>query len=105
MSEPTTQPTPDHLWDLKTMTWKLPGEISELNGAGCPMEITLLDAKWLDPECHAGCQSLVIKNKCEALEKVLGYVVKYGERSGMARVRQVCQMTLDGEKIDDFFRS
>lgn len=28
--------------------------------------ITLLDAKWLDPECHKGCQSLVLKAKLDA---------------------------------------
>jgi len=31
--------------------------------------ITLLDAKWLDPECHQRCQSLVLKNKIESLQK------------------------------------
>jgi len=29
------------------------------------MGITLLDAKWLDPECHKGCQSLVLKQRAE----------------------------------------
>lgn len=28
--------------------------------------ITLLDAKWLDPECHKGCQSLLFKNALTA---------------------------------------
>jgi len=28
--------------------------------------ITLLDAKWLDPECRKGCQSLVLKGKLDA---------------------------------------
>jgi hypothetical protein len=30
------------------------------------MGITLLDAKWLDPACHEGCQSLVIKAELTA---------------------------------------
>jgi hypothetical protein len=28
-----------------------------------------LDAKWLDPECYNGCQSLVILNKLETLKR------------------------------------
>jgi len=31
----TTKPTPDHYWDSKTMSWKLPGDCSELRGAFC----------------------------------------------------------------------
>jgi len=33
--------------------------------------ITLLDAKWLDPECHEGCQSLVFKNEIADLRAQL----------------------------------
>lgn len=29
--------------------------------------IKTLDAKWLDPECHDGCQSLVLKNQISTL--------------------------------------
>lgn len=35
------------------------------------MGITLMDAKWLDPECHAGCNSLVLKHRIEALTHAL----------------------------------
>lgn len=31
--------------------------------------ITLLDAKWLDPQCHKGCQSLVLKQALEAAQR------------------------------------
>lgn len=37
------------------------------------MGITLLDAKWLDPRCHEGCQSLVLKDEIQALRKVAQY--------------------------------
>jgi hypothetical protein len=33
--------------------------------------ITLLDAKWLDPECYKGCQSLVLKQRAERAESLL----------------------------------
>lgn len=33
--------------------------------------ITILDAKWLDPECHQGCQSLIHKHRIEQLEREL----------------------------------
>jgi len=33
--------------------------------------ITLLDAKWLDPECHKGCKSLVLKDRAERAEAEL----------------------------------
>ena len=47
------------------------------------LEITLLDAKYLDPSCHKGCQSLKHRNDLDAsqqtvavLRAVLGIVVR-----------------------------
>jgi len=34
-------------------------------------DITVMDAKWLDPACHQGCQSLVFKGRIEQLETAL----------------------------------
>lgn len=50
------------------------------------MGITLLDAKWLDPECHSGCQSLVMKHRIERLEAALIAARKQLlERNGLDR--------------------
>ena len=50
------------------------------------MGITLLDAKWLDPECHTGCQSLVLKHHIERLESALVAARKQLlERNGLDR--------------------
>ena len=32
---------------------------------------TVKDAKWFDPECQQGCQSLVLKNRIKELENAL----------------------------------
>lgn len=43
--------------------------------------ITLLDAKWLDPACHSGCQSLVIQSKLrevvEAAKSLMSYATAW----------------------------
>lgn len=38
-----------------------------------------LDAKWLDPECWDGCQSLLLKAKIEQYEKLLRSVLEWCE--------------------------
>lgn len=39
-----------------------------------------LDAKWLDPECWDGCQSLLLKAKSERYEKLLRRVLEWCEQ-------------------------
>ena len=39
-----------------------------------------LDAKWLDPQCWDGCQSLILKNKGERYEKLLLRVLEWCEQ-------------------------
>jgi hypothetical protein len=33
--------------------------------------ITLLDAKWLDPACHKGCSSLILKDEIKKLKNII----------------------------------
>lgn len=40
------------------------------------MGITLLDAKWLDPSCHKGCQSLAMKNQSAKLAEALEGMIR-----------------------------
>jgi hypothetical protein len=50
--------------------------------------ITLLDAKWLDPECHKGCQSLVLKQRAERAEanmaRLQNWIVEIGNTAHIA---------------------
>ena len=51
---------------------------------------------------HSEAIETIFKQSCEIerLRNVLSYVVHYGERSGMSRVKQVCEMTLNGVELD-----
>lgn len=43
-------------------------------------DITILKAKWLDPECHHGCQSLIHKQRIKRLESLLQQVLEWCEQ-------------------------
>jgi len=73
-----------------------------------PSGITLLDAKWLDPACHAGCQSLVIPRKLlESFREHMVAAVQIGEIcEGYAQyagdvLQAICRPNAIGEPAAD----
>jgi len=62
---------------LETELARLRAEVERLKASANhhrDLGITLLDAKWLDPECHTGCQSLIWKARAERAEAQLAAI-------------------------------